>query len=790
MPRQKQWRAIGKSSTPNHIGDWRILTKLGTGGSASVYHGQHMADRRNVALKMIDKNELLKNDFDTEEAMFEALELEARIMELCSKHENIINIIDTIDDGSFRCFVMPLGKCNLAQYINSQKDQKASISDTRRFGMQLISAIAYVHKCGVTHNDIKLDNCILDSQGRLKLVDFGLSTLYSVATVNEVVEYGGTQGYLAPEIVKQSNHSQPVDIWAFGICFYILLSGFFPFRSDTVGNLLADIAQATYRSLVLKLLPNAISIFQKIFSMLPENRITAEELLKWPWWKEDEDEDEHRQAEDDHDSKNKAGSKLPDNLDNQSPKPSPTEMEGMVVTELSIKEEGAKVPRSSSHSATLSDIDTDAPRRTSGILIPSPLNTNVLPRPPSLPQEHHKSDQDEEHTWWSPSSRHIKPIASHRLSDDDFGRSRSSSRSFDNFHHSKHDVAVPFFPEISSRRSSSVDFTMDEGRRRAGSEGSQRRSSSVIPADLGRRRVSSLSSPRKTSRSSSECPISPAPALLDVRNNAHHHLLPLETSLSKSMDNFHIATPLPRRDEQYVEERRKASSQLDDYPEMKRGSESQYSQSTEDSHNFEIEKQRYLEIMENIDSTLLVEDDENRHSGSQCDSSGAENEITPKKVKKKKIKKKINGTASKDLGKSNKTKSKTGGTKRSQRARQSSSADVAPTSRSYGSLTTGSKTSLWHAARPPRKGSTSAPTPKRRSSGNKRVSGTSRSSKSSSPARAKRNVLPPITANVARQRSVSESEGRDLATSNMLATIRVQRKSSSTSQNSFGGGQR
>ena len=65
----------------------------------------------------------------------------------------------------------------------------------RAFGKQLLSAIQYVHASGVVHNDIKCENCIIDSEGYLRLIDFGLSA-YAVNRGDELVEYFGTRGYV------------------------------------------------------------------------------------------------------------------------------------------------------------------------------------------------------------------------------------------------------------------------------------------------------------------------------------------------------------------------------------------------------------------------------------------------------------------------------------------------------------------------------------------------------------------------------------------------------------------
>ena len=93
----------------------------------------------------------------------------------------------------------------------------------------MVAALSCLHENGVIYRDLKPENVLLDSEGNLKITDFGLSK-QGVAT-NEKTEgemtysFCGTPEYLAPEIIKGTGHSWGVDWWSLGALLYEMLSG-------------------------------------------------------------------------------------------------------------------------------------------------------------------------------------------------------------------------------------------------------------------------------------------------------------------------------------------------------------------------------------------------------------------------------------------------------------------------------------------------------------------------------------------------------------------------------------
>lgn len=91
---------------------------------------------------------------------------------------------------------------------------------------ELLCAIAHCHANGVIHRDIKPENIMVDSNERVKLLDFGLSKKSKGETDQTIC---GTPYYIAPEMIEGDFYNEKVDIWSIGVLLYSLVSGEMPF---------------------------------------------------------------------------------------------------------------------------------------------------------------------------------------------------------------------------------------------------------------------------------------------------------------------------------------------------------------------------------------------------------------------------------------------------------------------------------------------------------------------------------------------------------------------------------
>jgi len=106
----------------------------------------------------------------------------------------------------------------------------------------MIIAIGYLHTKGIAHRDLKLENILVDQDGFLQIIDYGLAKMLS--DDQEATSFCGTPEYLAPEMVSQSGHDKGVDWWALGILIYEMLIGVTPFFNKNKNTLLTKIQTA------------------------------------------------------------------------------------------------------------------------------------------------------------------------------------------------------------------------------------------------------------------------------------------------------------------------------------------------------------------------------------------------------------------------------------------------------------------------------------------------------------------------------------------------------------------
>ncbi|CCG83543.1 putative Serine/threonine protein kinase Kin1 [Taphrina deformans PYCC 5710] len=151
----------------------------------------------------------------------------------------------------------------------------------RKFARQIASALDYCHYNSIVHRDLKIENILISKDGDIKIIDFGLSNLYSPKS--NLSTFCGSLYFAAPELLNAKPYTGPeVDVWSFGIVLYVLVCGKVPFDDQNMPALHAKIKRGIVEY------PNWLSAECKhlISRMLVVNstqRATMSEVINHPW---------------------------------------------------------------------------------------------------------------------------------------------------------------------------------------------------------------------------------------------------------------------------------------------------------------------------------------------------------------------------------------------------------------------------------------------------------------------------------------------------------------------------
>mmetsp|Transcript_22138 Transcript_22138/g.46962 ORF Transcript_22138/g.46962 Transcript_22138/m.46962 type:complete len:418 (-) Transcript_22138:352-1605(-) len=298
------WFTIARFESPE-LRRYRVnvLKQLGEGGFGVTYRGEDTLDGTPVACKCLRLSQLVGH-------AAEEVKREVQLLQGLN-HPNIVKIHGAGKRGPDYVIVMEVLVQDLFDIVeNSANGLSPGLA--LRYFRDLLRGVAFCHKQGVLHRDVKLENAMLDQKGRVKLIDFGLAcktkgetdftgdaptpapaASFTHANGDELNSIVGSTSYIAPEVWQRKGSTFESDIWSCGVVLFVMLHKFFPLEQATARDWkfrrlqkLQFLGKRRTLSAMLALygksnrLPDQVSdIFDITLSIDPRKRVSAETLL-------------------------------------------------------------------------------------------------------------------------------------------------------------------------------------------------------------------------------------------------------------------------------------------------------------------------------------------------------------------------------------------------------------------------------------------------------------------------------------------------------------------------------
>jgi len=256
-------------------GRYEILQLLGKGGMGSVFKAQDRELDRLVALKVIRPD--LAGDSETLHRFKQELILARQVT-----HRNVIRIFDLGQDSGVKFITMEFVEGKDLKQLLKEK-QKLTAEEAVAIMEQVCLALEEAHEEGVIHRDLKPQNIMVDGQGKVLVMDFGIARSMEGSGATQTGALIGTPEYMSPEQAKGEKVDSRSDLFPVGIMFYELITGTQPYKSDTaMGTLLKRIQERPVPPVALdQTIPKPISrIVEKCLAIERDQRYqTAREIL-------------------------------------------------------------------------------------------------------------------------------------------------------------------------------------------------------------------------------------------------------------------------------------------------------------------------------------------------------------------------------------------------------------------------------------------------------------------------------------------------------------------------------
>jgi len=223
--------------TPLHPGDqldhYRIDRLVARSGMASIFAATDLLTNRQVAIKVPHP------EMESDPVFFERFQREQEIGAKLD-HPGVMKVFTDEDRSQVYMVMEWVDGRLLRQVLNEQR--KFPIERALRIALAICDALAYIHTHGVVHRDLKPENIMVDTEDRIKLIDFGIAANVGSRRITfaKLSQTMGTPDYISPEQVRGKRGDARSDIYALGVMLYEMLTGKVPFTGPNAFVIMND----------------------------------------------------------------------------------------------------------------------------------------------------------------------------------------------------------------------------------------------------------------------------------------------------------------------------------------------------------------------------------------------------------------------------------------------------------------------------------------------------------------------------------------------------------------------
>eukprot|EP00040_Diaphanoeca_grandis_P034180 m.210698 g.210698 ORF g.210698 m.210698 type:complete len:641 (+) comp33089_c0_seq1:146-2068(+) len=235
--KQTSYRIKTRSNKiPYTLDNFDLLKVLGRGSFGKVFLAQEKRTKTLWAIKCLKKAAVIADDD------LEATLTERRVLTLEGQPHFLTHMHASFQTPQCLFYVMELiTGGDLMHLYESKPNGKFSEAETRFYIAEVVCGLFNLHDRGILYRDLKLDNVMVDSEGHVKLADFGLAKFVGTDADDTTQTFCGTPDYIAPEIVNYHAYNKAVDYWSLGVMMYEMLTAEPPFAGDSEDELFSNI---------------------------------------------------------------------------------------------------------------------------------------------------------------------------------------------------------------------------------------------------------------------------------------------------------------------------------------------------------------------------------------------------------------------------------------------------------------------------------------------------------------------------------------------------------------------